>query len=147
MAYTENAVSVSTTLLGTLSHALARLANANQGLTFTDSHGNDPYVVLTVDKDDNNDSTYDPDRDTDDSYASSEDSNYNPEDASSDASSTNLSAGPTPTKLAGVDEPGLASGVATRTPKVATRTPGVDTRNSGVADATPGVTDRICEWA
>jgi hypothetical protein len=53
-------------------HTLARRANANQGLTFTDSNGTNLDTLYPDDDDD--DSNYDPDQDDDASYASSEDS-------------------------------------------------------------------------
>jgi hypothetical protein len=60
-------------------HALARRANANRGLTFTDSNGNDLDVMYPDSiADDNDDSTYNPDQDDDTSYASSDDTTYNP---------------------------------------------------------------------
>ncbi len=53
--------------------------------------------------DDDDHSDYDPDLDDDASYASSDDSDYDPD--SSDEDSTDLPLGPTPTELAGVNEP------------------------------------------
>ena len=115
-------------------HTLARCANANRGLTFTDRHGNDLDVLYP--DDDDTDSDYDPDLDAssgssdDDGDSDSDsDSDFNP----SDDASTDLSAGPHPTELAGVNEPANTTGVDDRTPGVTSTTP-------GVADNTPGVT-------
>jgi hypothetical protein len=63
-------------------HALARRANANRGLTFTDSDGTNLDTLYPVAAAADNDSDYDPDDDDDDdgSYASSEDSDYDPDE-------------------------------------------------------------------
>jgi hypothetical protein len=86
-------------------HALARGVNANRGLTFTDSNGNDLDALFP---DDDADSDYNPDDDTL-SYASSEDSDFAPaaDDASSDASASQATPIPdlplaVPRELAGV---------------------------------------------
>jgi hypothetical protein len=112
----------------TLVHDLARRANANRGLTFTGSHGNDLDLLYPGDDDNDADSNYDPahDDDNDDnSFTSSDDS---------DNTSADLSAAPNPAELAGVNEPVNITGVADPTP-------GVDIRTPGVAGETPGVTE------
>jgi hypothetical protein len=109
-------------------HALARRANANQGLTFTDSHGNDLDLLYPGDDDDDADSNYDPAHDDDD------DDNSSTSSDDSDDTSADLSAAPNPAELAGVNEPVNITGVADPTP-------GVDIRTPGVAGETPGVTE------
>ena len=98
-------------------------------------------MLYPTNDDDDHDSDYDPDHDDDSaSYASSEDSDYDPDDSSEEAS-TDLSAGPNPTELAGVNEHVNTTGVADRTTGVADRTPGVAITTPGVAVETPGVTE------
>jgi hypothetical protein len=58
---------------------LARRANADQGLLFTDSAGGD-LDVLYPDDDDAEDTDYDPDEEDNASYEGSEDSDYEPSD-------------------------------------------------------------------
>jgi hypothetical protein len=82
-------------------HALARRANANKGLKFTDSDGND--------LDAHDDSDYDPDNDDDASDASSEDSDFDPADNDThpDANDDNYNPelpDPNPAELAGVKQ-------------------------------------------
>jgi hypothetical protein len=101
--------------------------------TLADSHGNDLDMLYPEDDTNDDDSDYDPDHDDDHNDASSTSS------ANSNKASTDLSAGPNPTELAGVNEPVNTTGVAHRTPGVAHKTPGVDVRTPGVADETPGV--------
>jgi hypothetical protein len=91
-------------------HALARRANANRDLVFTNSDNND---LDTLFPDDDNVSDYNPDDNDALSYASSKDSNYNPDnpdDSSSDGSNSNTSnhipdlSAALPRELAGVDD-------------------------------------------
>jgi hypothetical protein len=109
-------------------HALACRANANRGLTFTDSHSNDLDLLYPGDDDNDANSDYDPAHDDD-----GDDNSSTSSDDSNDASA-NLSAAPIPAELAGVNEPVNITGVADTTP-------GVDIRTSGVAGGTPGVTE------
>jgi hypothetical protein len=111
-------------------HALARRANANQGLTFTDSHGNDLDLLYPGDDDDDADSDYDPAHDDDDD----DDDNSSTSSDDSNDTSADLSVAPNPDELAGVNEP-------VNIPGVADPTPGVDIRTPGVAGETPGVTE------
>jgi hypothetical protein len=116
-------------------HALARRANANRGLVFTDSQGNN-LDTLFPDDDRDADSNYDPTQDDGASYASSKDSDYNPSATSSQATDADDAdnypdlAEPQPVELAGVDD-GITNPIAA--PEA--ETPGVDT--TGVD--TPGV--------
>jgi hypothetical protein len=74
-------------------HKLARRANADKGLTFTDSDGRDLDAISPDDDDDgSDDSDYDPAAD-EQSYDSDEDSNYEPSDTDSNASDGDADAG------------------------------------------------------
>jgi hypothetical protein len=120
-------------------HALARNANANRGLVFTNSQGNN-LDTLYPDEDSDADSDYDPAQDDGASYASSEDSNYTPSDDDSNDNDDNNNqpdlAEPQPVELAGVD--------ATTSPIIAgtgnpAGTPGVDAPGNTTGVETPGV--------
>jgi hypothetical protein len=67
-------------------HALARRANADKGLMFTDSDGQDLDAIFPEDNDDS--SNYDPSA-YEQSYTSDEDSNYEPSDTDSNTSDSN----------------------------------------------------------
>jgi hypothetical protein len=95
-------------------HGLARRANAHQGLTFTDGHGNNRDTLYP--DDDYNDSNYDPnDADSTSSASSndSDDSDFDPDAISTSSSEqsndapngTNIPdlAVPMPDEIAGVD--------------------------------------------
>jgi hypothetical protein len=74
-------------------HKLARRANADKGLTFTDSDGRDLDAIFPDDNDDGSGgSDYDPAAD-EQSYDSDEDSNYEPSDTDSNASDEDADAG------------------------------------------------------
>jgi hypothetical protein len=83
-------------------------ANANKGLKFTNSDGNDLDALYPAD-DDDNDPNYDPRNDDDASYASSEDSDFVPADAdlTSDDDNYNPELPDTNAELAGVERNNL----------------------------------------
>jgi hypothetical protein len=132
-------------------HALAHRANANRGLVFTDSQGND-LDTLYPDNDRDADSNYDPTQDGGVSYASSEDSDYHPSDSSSSPDDDDEDpypdlAEPQPAELAGVDA-GTNNADTTNRPPIATTgvhapgdtTTGVETPGVHTTEVeTPGV--------
>jgi hypothetical protein len=145
-------------------HGLARRANAHQGLTFTDGHGNNLDALYP---DDDDDSDYDPDDAASTSSASStgsdsSDSDYDPNAASTSScehshdapDGTNIPdlAVPMPAEIAGVDPtintvddnnpPGTIPGVDDNNPPG--NIPGVDDKtNDHPPEETAGVDDEI----
>jgi hypothetical protein len=92
-------------------HALAPHANANCGLTFTDSDGTNLDTLYPAAVNDDDDSDYDPDDDNDGSYTSSEDSDYDHDEGSTSHHSNASDRGfnrdlpvPQPVEIVGVED-------------------------------------------